>query len=392
MRKMKTNIRYILLSILAICGMLTSCTEETPLSNSSDNPSSGKVILSYSVNNQVQSRAETDEGWKDFNENKVTRLDLFIFPADNRNVIYYHETFKDNHDAQTGGYTTWDIPRTSISPDMLETGDEVYLIANYNFTSPSSIISKSDLNITLNGLDCDAKQDDFVMTGKAIVNKSNTSNDVTIQVDLIRVTAKVCLSFASPTDWNDVSYRFVHYAPTSALLEENETEHLKSQILSTSPSEEGLTEVNTQTTENLYTDEGKQKLVLYSYANDWYKPNPNTEENPDINGGTIVDGDQIYMEAPIDPDKQTYILLKAPFNGKDWYYKVPVNYQLPEDNDAITPDESYKDLYRLQRNYIYDITVTIDREGGSEKKPVETDFTIVVEPWEEKYINVPAFE
>lgn len=391
---MKTNIQYLLLSILAICGMLASCTEETPLNNASSNSSSGKVILSYSVSNPVQSRADTDEGWTNFNENKVTRLDLFIFPADNGKVIYYDETFDENHDAQTGEYTTWNIPRTLISPDMLETGDEVYLIANYDFTSPSSITSKSDLDITLMNLDCDAKQDDFVMTGKAIVNKSSTSNDVTIQVDLIRVAAKICLSFASQTEWNEVSYRFVHYAQTSALLEENETEHVASQVLSISPSEDGLTEVNTQTTQNLYTDEGKQKLVLYSYANDWYKPNPNTEPNPDINGGTVVDGDQIYTEAPIDPDKQTYILLKAPFNGKDWYYKVPVNYQLPDDNDGVNiKPEDYRHLYRLQRNYIYDITVTIDREGGPESEPVPVDnLEVVVVPWEEKEIEVPAFE
>lgn len=392
MRKMKTNIQYLLLSILAICGMLASCTEETPLNHASGNSSSGKVILSYSVSNPVQSRAE-DEGWQDFNENKVTRLDLFIFPTGNdRNVIYYNETFDNNNDPQTGVYTTWNIPRTSISPDMLETGDEVYLIANYDFTSPSSITSKSDLDITLRDLDCDAKQYDFVMTGQAIVNKSSTSNDVTIQVDLIRVAAKICLSFASQTDWNEVSYRFVHYAQTSALLEENETEHVASQTLSISPSEDGLTEVNTQTTENLYTDDGTQKLVLYSYANDWYKKGGGYE-NPDVNGGTQMGDDQIYQQEPIDEAKQTYILLRAPYNNDYYYYKVPVNFRLPENNDDvnINPD-AYKHLYRLLRNYIYDITVTIDREGGPESEPVTPKLYYQVLPFEEETINIPAFE
>ena len=390
---MKTNIQYLLVSMLAICGMLASCTEETPLNNASGNSSSGKVILSYSVSNPVQSRAE-DEGWENFNENKVARLDLFIFPTGNdRDVIYYNETFNNNNDPQTGAYTTWNIPRTLISPDMLETGDEVYLIANYDFTSPSSIASKSDLDITLMNLDCDAKQDDFVMTGKAIVNKSSTSNDVTIQVDLIRVAAKICLSFASQTDWNEVSYRFVHYAQTSALLEENETEYIASQTLSVSPSEDGLTEVNTQTTQNLYTDEGKQKLVLYSYANDWYKKGEGYE-NPDVNGGTDMSDDQIYQQEPIDEAKQTYILLRAPYNNDYYYYKVPVNFRLPENNDDvnINPD-AYKHLYRLQRNYIYDITVTIDREGGPESKPVILQtLNYHVAQWGNETINVPTFD
>lgn len=390
---MKTNIQYLLLSILAICGMLTSCTEETPLNSASDNSSSGKVLLSYSVGNPIQSRAETDEGWKDFNENKVSRLDLFIFPTDGGNVIYYGETFDDNHDAQTGEYTTWNIPRTSISPDMLESGDEVYLIANYDFMSPYSIVSKSDLDITLSDLDCNAKQDDFVMTGKAIVAKSSTSNDVTIQVDLIRVAAKICLSFASETDWNEVSYRFIHYAPTSALLEENDETYMQSQRLQTFPSEDELTEVNTETTENLYNDEGKQKLVLYSYVNDWYKKG-NGYNNPDVNGGTNMDDDQIYQQEPIDEDKQTYILLRAPYNNNYYYYKVPVNFRLPENNDDVDIDpEDYKHLYRLQRNYIYDITVTIDRAGGPERKPVTVqNFEILVKPWTEKEIIVPPFE
>lgn len=397
MRKMKTNIQYLLLSILAICGMLASCTEETPLNHASGNSSSGKVILSYSVSNPVQSRADTDEGWTNFNENKVTRLDLFIFRNNgelfrhipNTTIVYDDADETPNNETETIA-DDWEIE--GLAPDDIHDDDKIYLIANNE--SVANAQSLSDLQKeTLTGLICNAKQDLFVMVGAGDdVKITRSGKDVTISVDLIRVAAKICLSFASQTDWNGVSYRFVHYAQTSALLEENETEHVASQVLSISPSEDGLTEVNTQTTENLYSDEGKQKLVLYSYANDWYKKGGGYE-NPDVNGGTQMGDDQIYQQEPIDEAKQTYILLRAPYNNDYYYYKVPVNFRLPENNDDvnINPD-AYKHLYRLQRNYIYDITVTIDREGGPESEPVTPKLYYQVLPFDEETINIPAFE
>ena len=66
------------------------------------------------------------------------------------------------------------------------------------------------------------------------------------------------------------------------------------------------------------------------------------------------------------PDSQEYLLLlKAKYNGKDYFYKVPVNKRLYESNDAATTDwTKYEPLYRLDRNTIYDVTAKVDREGG----------------------------
>ena len=244
----------------------------------------------------------------------------------------------------------------------------------------AEITSLTDLQAASIGtLSCNKKQENFVMTGTTVVGEK-VGNDVEIKVDLLRAAAKIRLSFsdASQSDWSDgIAYRLVQYTQSSALLQESDETYLSTVQLSTYPLENADEElVNTSTTETYYATDGQ--LVLYSYVNNWYQ----TAE------------DELVGEIPINEEKQTYIILYAPYgdDGKKYYYKVPINYQLPEDNDAITPDESYKDLYRLQRNYLYDITVTIDRKGGSEKEPVVTDFTIVVEPWEEKYIDVPAFE
>ena len=402
---MKTNIQYLLLSILAICGMLTSCTEETPLSNASDNSSPGRMLLSYSVGKSIQSRADIDAGWSDdFNENKVTRLDLYISRNNgeyfrhipNTSIVYDDADETYNNVTETTA-DDWEIE--GLDPEDINDNDQIYLIANCDAAANIETLSGLQ-NEVLNGLVCNAKQDKFVMVGAGDdVIIASEGNDIIISVNLVRVAAKICLSFASTTNWTDVSYRFVHHATTSALLKESEANYLATQTLSTSPSEDGLTEITDQT-ENLYKDEGTQKLVLYSYANDWYKEGE-SYENPDVNGGTNMDDDQIYKQEPIDEAKQTYILLRAPYNNNYYYYKVPVNYRLPINNDEVFDTEeeweafkeSYRHLYQLQRNYIYDITVTIDREGGTEYDPIEVDaLNVIVEPWEEKSLEVPAFE
>ena len=107
--------------------------------------------------------------------------------------------------------------------------------------------------------------------------------------------------------------------------------------------------------------------MFYSYANSWI----DKDKKP-------------YEEEPIDVSKQTYILLKAKFNNKDYFYKVPVNKRLFEDNDAATTDwAKFEPLYRLDRNTIYDVTAKVDREGGSNPEhPAELNVLPTVLPWE----------
>ena len=106
--------------------------------------------------------------------------------------------------------------------------------------------------------------------------------------------------------------------------------------------------------------------MFYSYANSWIDK---TNKDP-------------KAEEPIDVTKQTYILLKAKYKGKDYFYKVPVNKRLFEGNDATTM-ANYEPLYRLDRNTIYDVTATVDREGGSDPEhPAELKVLPTVLPWE----------
>lgn len=392
---MKINALHILFALLSAVGMLLSaCTEDTSFVQS-DEDEAGRVILSYSVTGNTLSRAP-EPGWNEgWNENEVDRLDLFLFR--NQTLIKHYganiqETENKNANQNADeelNYHDWSIPASELSPNEIQSGDVVYLIANCSVVmlngeskNLAEITSLTDLQAASIGtLSCNKKQENFVMTGTTVVGEK-VGNDVEIKVDLLRAAAKIRLSFsdASQSDWSDgIAYRLVQYTQSSALLQESDENYLSTVQLSTYPSknvEEESVDINT--TENYYAP--NKQLVLYSYVNNWYQQKGE---------------DELYGEIPIDENKQTYIILYAPYgnDGKKYYYKVPINYQLPEDNDAITPDESYKDLYRLQRNYLYDITVTIDRKGGSERKPIEVqNLEILVKPWTEKEITVPAFE
>ena len=377
---------YTLLCIL----LFTACTESDSLPLEG-NGQEKRIILAYSINNPVQSRAP-DEGWNEgWNENEVDRLDLFIFPADGSNPIHISEENINVTDNQVDeDYNTWALSSDQLSPDDITDADEIYLIANC--PAVANVSSKDGLQVVLTNLQCFAKQSSFVMTGSGTGSDDNDDNsddvriiedgnDKIIQVDLIRVAAKIRLSFSesSETDWSDnIAYRFYHYSQSATLLPENDETYIPTITLSTYPDEnQDMITVNIGTTENYYTP-GEQ-LVLYSYPNNWLDESKVENMN---------------QEEPIDETKQTYILLYAPYphdSENYYYYKIPVNYRLHIDNDKVDVS-GYEHLYCLQRNYIYDITVTIDRAGGTETEPVTPKLYYQVMPFEEETIDIPAFE
>lgn len=383
---MKTNLTYYLVSLLTVIGMLTACTEDSTLPPSSQEKEEGRVILSYTVDGSsiVATRApeEDEAGNQGRNENLVKELDLFIFPTDNSKPIHVSATdveytdYNDPQDKTT--YKAWD---TGLSPDDIQNGDQVYLVANCH-NAVSDVKTLEELKTkTIGGLICYNKQDQFVMDGKVTIEASMwTDKDLHIQINLKRAAAKVRLHFASSTDWKQVSYRFCHYAHTATVLEQGETEeytYVNDLVLTDYPTEE-----NQLTTATTITENGTKCLVLYTYPNNWYSGNGNPED------------DHLNVAPPINSDRETRILLRAPFDGKLYYYDIPVNFRLPLENDATEIKfEDYKDLYRIQRNHIYDITVTIDRAGGiTEGDPETPVLQYEVAPYDDTWdVDVPAF-
>ena len=363
---MKAISKYFAMCAIALLGLAnTSCMSD----DMDGTPSCDyDVVLEYKVggsateNRAAVTRAETEDGSEDLNENKIDRLDLFVFDATGNLVKSLPLT-----DASVQGSPTADYKHKQLESSQLKrseiTDNTLYLVANLDNIS-SSIKTLDDLKAaTINKaatFNPYGQQTSFVMDAKMEESKQIVNGMIHIKFQLKRALAKIRLNVQddkgnaiAPTAY---ACQLIHYAADGSILAEGTS---TSNALNTDAAASSKVTVPAVTQDN--------KAVFYSYANSWI----NKDKNP-------------YEEEPIDVSKQTYILLKAKYNGKDYFYKVPVNKRLYEKNDAATTDwTNYEPLYRLDRNYIYDVTAKVDREGGSDpENPAELKVLPTVLPWE----------
>ena len=362
---MKAISKYFAMCAIALLGLAnTSCMSD----DMDGTPSCDyDVVLEYKVGGSATetraavTRAETEDGSEDLNENKINRLDLFVFDATGNLVKRLPLT-----DASVQGSPTKDYKHKKLESKQLKrseiTGNTLYLVANLD--NISDITTLDELKAaTINKaatFNPKAKQTSFVMDAKMEETKQIVNGTIHIQFQLKRALAKIRLNVqddkgnaVAPTEY---ACQLIHYAADGSILADG---NCADNVLNTEAAASSKV-----TTPAVRQD---NKAVFYSYANSWI----NTSKDP-------------KAEEPIDVSKQTYILLKAKFNNKDYFYKVPVNKRLYEDNDAATIDwTKYEPLYRLDRNTIYDVTAKVDREGGSDPEhPAELNVLPTVLPWE----------
>ncbi len=360
---MKAISKYFAMCAIALLGLAnTSCMSD----DMDGTPSCDyDVVLEYKVGGSATetraavTRAETTEdGSEDLNENKIERLDLFVFDATGNLVKRLPLT-----DVQ--GSPTKDYKHKKLESKQLKrseiTGNTLYLVANLD--NISDITTLDGLKTaTINKaatFNYNAQQTSFVMDAKMEETKQIVNGTIHIQFQLKRALAKIRLNVQDdkgntvvPTEY---ACQLMHYAADGAILAEG---NITDNALNKDAAASSKVTVPVVTQNN--------KAVFYSYANSWI----DKDKKP-------------YEEEPIDVSKQTYILLKAKFNNKDYFYKVPVNKRLFEGNDATTTDwTKYEPLYRLDRNTIYDVTAKVDREGGSDPEhPAELKVLPTVLPW-----------
>lgn len=357
---MKAISKYFAMCAIALLGLAnTSCMSD----DMDGTPSCDyDVVLEYKVGGSATetraavTRAETTEvGNEDLNENKINRLDLFVFDATGKLVKSLPLT-----DASVQGSPTTEYKHKKLESDQLKrseiTGNTLYLVANLD--NISEITTLDELKAaTINKaatFNPKAKQTSFVMDAKMEETKQIVNGTIHIQFQLKRALAKIRLNVqddkgntVAPTEY---ACQLIHYAADGAILAEG---NITDNALNKDAAASSKVTVPVVTQNN--------KAVFYSYANSWI----DKDKKP-------------YEEEPIDVSKQTYILLKAKFNNKDYFYKVPVNKRLFEGNDATTTDwANYEPLYRLDRNTIYDVTAKVDREGGGTP---ENPATLYVQP------------
>lgn len=364
---MKAISKYFAMCAIALLGLAnTSCMSD----DMDGTPSCDyDVVLEYKVGGSATetraavTRAETTEvGNEDLNENKINRLDLFVFDATGKLVKSLPLT-----DASVQGSPTTEYKHKKLDSDQLKrseiTGNTLYLVANLD--NISGITTLDELKAaTINKaatFNPKAKQTSFVMDAKMEETKQIVNGTIHIQFQLKRALAKIRLNVqddkgktVAPTEY---ACQLVNYAADGSIIEEGTCANNK------------LTKAAAVATPDLKVD---GKAVFYSYANSWI----DTSKDP-------------KAEEPIDVNKQTYILLKAKYKGTDYFYKVPVNKRLFEDNDEATTDgkpnwANYEPLYRLDRNTIYDVTAKVDREGGgTPENPATLYVNPIVSDWDD---------
>lgn len=363
---MKAISKYFAMCAIALLGLAnTSCMSD----DMDGTPSCDyDVVLEYKVGGSATetraavTRAETTEvGNEDLNENKINRLDLFVFDATGKLVKSLPLT-----DASVQGSPTTEYKHKKLESDQLKrseiTGNTLYLVANLD--NISGITTLDQLKAaTINKaatFNPKAKQTSFVMDAKMEETKQIVNGTIHIQFQLKRALAKIRLNVQDDKGNavlpKDYACQLIHYAADGSILADG---NITDNALNKDAAASSKVTVPVVTQNN--------KAVFYSYANSWI----DKDKKP-------------YEEEPIDVSKQTYILLKAKFNNKDYFYKVPVNKRLFEGNDATTTDwANYEPLYRLDRNTIYDVTAKVDREGGSDPEhPAELNVLPTVLPWE----------
>lgn len=360
---MKAISKYFAMCAIALLGLAnTSCMSD----DIDGTPSCDyDVVLEYKVGGSAtETRAAvtragetTEDGSDDLYENKINRLDLFVFNGTTGNLVT-SLSLTDVQDSPTTEYRHKELTSNELTRSDIDGNKQLYLVANLE--NWGNINNLADLQkATINQATTfkhNQKQSAFVMDAK-MLKREVAAGKIHLKFQLKRALAKIRLSVkdanGNAVDPTEYACQLVNYAADGSIIEEGTCADNK------------LTKAAAVATPDLKVE---GKAVFYSYANNWIdkKKDPKVEE-------------------PIDVSKQTYILLKAKFNNQDYFYKVPVNKRLYESNDAATIDwANYEPLYRLDRNTIYDVTAKVDREGGSDPEhPATLNVNPIVSDWDD---------
>lgn len=350
---MKKSMIYKILFLLFTSSVVLSCSREELVNTEGVHDRNISVRCSFS--SRSVARATSEIGNDDLNENRIKTLDVFIYKEGGDDCVFYQHIVPGSELTGVGEYVV-DLDATQEVFEF-NANHETYVVANYSGTIPSGGMALSALkDLSVTGLNPDMKQDYFLMDGvsaKMVLNDGIIVNKE-IPVSLKRAASKirVKISYADGyTTYGDspIRKKLVHYATNSRVLERGN---------SFTPDLQEMADFS-----GVMVGAGVDaNFVLYAYANDW---NDNA-------------------------DNETYIVADIPvMNGglgyEHSYYRIPVNYHLSASDDS----EAVKELYKLQRNYLYDITVLVDKLGTpTPEGAVDLTTRYTIQDWTTKDVLV----
>ena len=376
---MKPTTLYIFILMLATC--LAACSINDFPEEENIPGGSGTLRIAYRVaGSSVQTRA-TEAGVDALNENTVTRLDFFAFKSDG-SLLCPVISFTQGT-LYSANYTLLAISEETLSLEDVQgnTGGNYYLVANCPAVA-TTITTLSDLQaaltngtgnpvlITTDGTAPTA----FIMDAKA--TPAISGKDITLSFDLRRAAAKIRIRFAEASTGTPTHCKLFQQAASTHVLAEAETYN------NSATDWADFREITADFPQRDNSTDGQGGYVFYSYPNDWFNSTLYTQEE---NGNYTCNDEGLHNGEPIFEAKQTYLLLRATYEGTEYYYKIPVNRRLPSfsDNPTFTAEEyeQIHDLYRLKRNHLYDVAVTISGPGGTMDDPVVPAYTITINDW-----------
>lgn len=367
----KHGLVYSMVALLAV--LLPACTADDDLAPAVK-PAEGLTITLETPG--VLSRATTEPGSNDLNENTISQAQLLIFNSEGKRTGYRSFEFTDDKTEAVIATGDWKNDAQLFDKGPNEMYD-IYVVANAHggSTSLHEVMTLDDL---LSAVDKDADiwklEGADIGTGTFYTNKrfamsgvssgfvpNKVEDEYTISVPMERLAAKVEVNITfsdefkaqfKPTGFNS-SLR--NYA-TRGLLRADKEVNLKN-------TDRGIAgnEADDPMVAALEKDfvAGTAKLVLYTYPTNW--------------GGDVL--------------QETFVLLNMPGyykeqEGAQSEYKGSNYYKIPVRLGDVT-------AHQLHRNTIYRVNVTIDRMGQPQvDKPVELKPAYEVIPWTTVTIDV----
>lgn len=359
--------------VVLLAWLLPACTADDDLAPAVK-PAEGLTISLETPG--VLSRATTEPGSNDLNENIISQAQLLIFNSDGKRTADGYRSFEFTDGKTEAVIATGDWKNNA---ELFDKGPgamyDIYVVANAHEGS----ISLKDVT-TLDGL-LNAVDEDvdvwkmeyadiasepmytgkrFAMSGVSRSFAPNSKDDeCTISVQMERLAAKVEVNITFRDEFNEKFtptgfYSSLRNYATRSLLRADKEDSFTDRGIAGNRANDPMVAAPEKD-----IDKRPAKLVLYTYPTDW--------------GGDVL--------------QETFVLLNMPGYYKEQegakseykrsnYYKIPVRL-----GDATA--------HQLNRNTIYRVKVTIDRMGQPQLDvPVVLTPTYEVIPWTEVTIDV----
>lgn len=366
--KKKNSLFYGML--VGLAALSFSCTEADEFNQEAP---VGKVLKLELDAPGIVTKVVTENGVDELNENAIVDAQLLVFNEDGNRCGYRKLNFSDGGTVAVVATGDWKND-TELFDQGADADYTLYVVANAHGENGGSLEGVKTLLDLQNAVDEDGdiwkfekanvngetyQYKKFAMAGKSSVFTPSTCEDeCTVTIPVQRLAAKVevnikfddgfALKFV-PTGYYS-SLR--NYATRGLWLADREAQ-LRDRGLAGNESNDPMAAAWKKNEE-----EKTATLLLYTYPNDW--------------GNDVLSETFVLLNMPGQyTDEAEQELLK-----QDNYYKIPIR---------LGGTEAYK----LNRNTIYRVNVTIDRLGQEKPDvPVELKPEYEVLPWETVTIDV----